>query len=123
MQRMGQKELAVLMQKGARTPNVYESCHYLLEKINDIFYASALGAGIVGKFESASKAYTIVQAEKEKYSKMGGNRVVGIPIYIQVAANLLNISFSLADSIDLCNMRGKSTIYIIDKLWKEEFPN
>ena len=71
-----QKELASLIERGLQTEHVAESEGGFFEDVFGKFYVCALGAGLVGKYGSATTAYESVEAEKEVHLQMSGKDLV-----------------------------------------------
>jgi hypothetical protein len=113
-----QKEIASLIQKGLETGNVTESENCFFEDVSGKFSMSAL----LGRLWWAKTAYEPVESEKEVYVQLAG---IGLALslgYVDIAANLLDIDFDLADAVDRTHMLGVPAIAIIEKLGQESFP-
>ena len=96
-----QKELAVLIREGLEKENVEESENCFFEDIFGRFYVCALGAGLVGKYGSATQAYSAMEAEREVHVELQSKNLTLTPDYVDIAANLLEIDFDLAGAIDM----------------------
>ncbi len=86
------------------------------------FYVCALGAAVVGKFGSARKAYKRVEAEREVHVELESRELALLPGYVDIAANLLDIDFDLAEAIDKTHMLGVSAMAITQRLGEGTFP-
>ncbi len=117
-----QRELALLIQKGMEEENVTESESYFFEDMFGNFHVCALGAGLIGKFGSARKAYELVQAEREVHVELESREMVLFPEYVDIAAALLEIDFDLAEAIDKTHMLGVPAMVITKRLGEETFP-
>jgi hypothetical protein len=117
-----QKELAGLIQKGLGTENVVESENCFFEDVFGKFYVCALGAALVGKFGSANKAFELMEAEREVYVELESKDLTLSPDYVDIAANLLEIDFDLAEAIDKTHMLGASAASITERLGQGTFP-
>ncbi len=116
-----QKQLAVLIQKGLESDNVQESENCFFEDVFGKFYVCALGAGLIGKFGSANKAYELMEKEKEVRVKLSNKDVTLVPDYVDFAANLLEIDFELAGAIDKTHMLSVPASSIIERLKQGTF--
>ena len=118
-----QKELAVLINKGLATENVEESENCFFEDISGKFYVCALGAALVGKFGSPNKALELIDFEREAHLKLCANENSNAGFaYADIAAELLEIDFDLADAIDKTQMLGAPATEIAEKLAESCFP-
>jgi len=117
-----QKELASLIERGLETQHVTESEGCFFEDVFGTFYVCALGAGLVGKYGSATTAYESVEAGKEVQVEMSGKELAISPDYVDIAANLLDIDFALAEAIDKTHMLGVPAMAIIERLREGTFP-
>ena len=117
-----QKELTSLIERGLQTERVAESEGCFFEDVFGKFYVCALGAGLVGEYGSATTAYESVEAEKEVHLQMSGKDLVISPGYVDVAANLLDIDFALAEAIDKAPLLGVPAMAIIKRLKQGTFP-
>lgn len=117
-----QKELATLIQKGLLAENVTEFDGCFLRDASGKFYVCALGAGLVGKFGSANKAYSAMEAEREVYVELESKDLTLLPDYVDIAANLLEIDFALAEAIDKTHTLGVPAASIIERLEQGTFP-
>lgn len=117
-----QKELASLIEGGLATENVSESESCFFEDVFGNFYVCALGAALVGKFGSARKAYERVAAEKEIHIELESRGLALLPGYVDIAADLLEIDFELANAIDKTHLLGASAMAITKRLGQETFP-
>ena len=117
-----QRELALLIEKGMEEKNVTESESCFFEDVFGNFYVCALGAALVGKFGSARKAYERIEAEREVHVELESRELALLPGYVDIAANLLEIDFDLAEAIDKTHMLGASATAITQKLGEGTFP-
>ena len=117
-----QLELALLIGQGLNTENVFESETCFFEDIYGKFYVCALGAGIVGKFGSAKEAFERVDKEKDVYLDLRNKALTLAPDYVDIAAELLNIDFLLAEAIDKTHMLGVPIMVITERLRQGTFP-
>ncbi len=117
-----QRELALLIKKGMEEENVTESESCFFEDVFGNFYVCALGAAVVGKFGSARKAYERVEAEREVHVELESRGLALSPGYVDIAADLLDIDFDLAEAIDKTHMLGASAMAITQRLGEGTFP-
>lgn len=99
---MNRKELARLMQSGLATPQVYESSDCFLEDLHGKFQVCALGAALVGKFQNPFVARQALEEAKELSLRVSG----GEADYVNLAADLLEINYDVADYLDKAHMLG-----------------
>ncbi len=102
--------------------NVTESESCFFEDVFGNFYVCALGAAVVGKFGSARKAYELIEAEREVHVELESRGLSLSPGYVDIAANLLDIDFDLAEAIDKTHMLGASATAITQRLGQGTFP-
>ena len=117
-----QKQLAALIEKGLAADNIQESENCFFEDILGRFYVCALGAGLIGKFGSANEAYKLMQAERELHAELSTKDLTLSPDYVDIAANLLEIDFDLANAIDKTHMLGVPAAEIVSRLEEGSFP-
>jgi hypothetical protein len=73
--------------------------------------------------KSQNKAsYESVEAEKEVQVEMSAKDLAVSPGYVDIAANLLDIDFALAESIDKAHLLGVPAMAIIQRLRQGTFP-
>jgi hypothetical protein len=117
-----QKELATLIRNGLSAENVKESENCFFEDILGRYYVCALGAGLIGKFGSATEAHKLMEAERELHVELSTKDLTLSPDYVDIAANLLDIDFYLANAIDKTHMLGIPAAEIVTRLEEGSFP-
>ena len=117
-----QKQLAVLIGKGLEADDIQESENCFFEDILGRYYVCALGAGLIGKFGSAAEAYKRMEAERELHVELSTKDLTLSPDYVDIAANLLEIDFDLANAIDKTHMLGIPAAEIVSRLEEGSFP-
>jgi hypothetical protein len=117
-----QKELAAFIRQGLESENVEESENCFFEDIPGKYYVCALGAGLIGKFGSADKAYESMESKREVQVEISCKDFTLLPDYVDIAANLLEIDFDLAEAIDKTHMLGVPAAWIISRLQQATFP-
>ena len=117
-----QKQLAVLIGKGLQADNIQESENCFFEDILGRYYVCALGAGLIGKFGSAAEAYKRMETERELHVELSTKDLTLSPDYVDIAANLLEIDFDLANAIDKTHMLGVPATAIVSRLEEGSFP-
>ncbi len=117
-----QKQLAVLIGKGLTMEDIQESENCFFEDILGKYYVCALGAGLIGKFGSATEAHNRLETERELHVELSTKDLTLSPEYVDIAANLLEIDFDLANAIDKTHMLGIRAAEIVSRLEEGSFP-
>lgn len=119
-----QTELASFIRNGLKAENVRESENCFFEDVSGKFFVCALGAALVGKFGSPNKALELIDFEREAYLKLCADKNSDSGFaYADIAAELLEIDFDLADAIDKTHILGASALEIAERLAESSFPH